>query len=189
MPGGGIGSRAVRFSDPVRSVYRKYDGSLHWHTTLLWLGEDTHGVWLGSPAGGLSRRGAEPTVKLRYAYVTLVPVDCWWTAIFNAPRQKRTEIYCDVATIAQWDHDHGVPRFSMIDLDLDVIRRRNGETVIDDEDEFALHRVQMGYPPDVVAAAEASCRWLVDAVSTHRPPFDAATYQPWLDRVPPTWPG
>ena len=189
MPVGGIGSRAVRFSDPVRSVYRKYDGSLHWHTTLLWLGEDTHGVWLGSPAGGMSQRGAERAIKLRYAYVTLVPAGRWWTAIFNAPAQKRTEIYCDVCTVPRWDHDGEPPTFSMIDLDLDVIRRRVGETVVDDEDEFALHRAQMGYPPDVVAAAEESCRWLVAEVSSHRPPFDAATYQPWLDRVPTTWPG
>lgn len=179
----------MRFSDPVRSVYRKHDGSLHWHTRLLWLGEDVHGVWLGSPAGGTSQRGAEPAITLRYAYVTLVPVDAWWTAIFNAPAQKRTEIYCDVATIPRWDHDVQPPTLSMIDLDLDVIRRRNGETIIDDEDEFALHRVQMRYPPEVVAAAEASCRWLVAEVSAYRSPFDAATYQPWLDRVPPTWPG
>jgi len=151
--------------------------------------EDEHGVWLGSPAGGLSRRGAERAVNLRYPYVTLVPADSWWTAIFNAPGQRRTEIYCDVCTVPRWDHDGEPPTFSMIDLDLDVIRRRDGTTVVDDEDEFGLHRVQFDYPPDVVASAEASCRWLVGEVSMHRPPFDAATYQPWLDRVPTTWPG
>jgi len=178
----------VRLADPVRSVYRKYDGSLHWHTTLLWLGEDDHGVWLGSPGGGVSRRGSEPSIMLSYAYATLVPRDQWWTAIFNAPGQLRTEIYCDVTTVPQWHHDASPTTFTMIDLDLDVIRRRDGKTVIDDEDEFLEHQVKMHYPPAIVAAAEASCRWLVAEVSAARTPFDAATYQPWLERIPTAWP-
>lgn len=177
----------MRFSEPVRSVYRKYDGTLHWHTTLLWLGEDEHGIWLGSPGGGVSRRGAEPSITLAYAYATLVPAGGWWTAIFNAVGQSRTAIYCDVTTVPVWQEGEP-PTFTMIDLDLDVIRRRGGETIIDDEDEFALHQVQMGYPPEIVAAAEESCRWLVARVSESRPPFDAATYQPWLDLVPAAWP-
>lgn len=178
----------MRFSDPVRSVYRKYDGSLHWHTTLLWLGEDEHGAWLGSPGGGVSRRGSEPSITLGYAYLTLVPTDAWWTAIFNTPGHVRTEIYCDVTTVPQWHLEDVPPAFTMIDLDLDVIRRRDGETTIDDEDEFQEHAALMRYPPDIVAAAEESCRWLVRQVSAARPPFDAATYQPWLDRIPDTWP-
>jgi protein associated with RNAse G/E len=76
----------------------------------------------------------------------------------------------------------------MIDLDLDVIRRRDGETTIDDEDEFLEHQVKMHYPPAIVEAAEASCRWLVGEVSSGRAPFNAATYGPWLDLIPATWP-
>lgn len=178
----------MRFAEPVRSVYCKYDGSLHWHTTLLWLGEDQHGAWLGSPGGGVSRRGSEPSITLGYAYLTLVPRDAWWTAIFNAAGQERTEIYCDVTTVPEWHEDDEGPRFTMIDLDLDVIRRRDGEIVVDDEDEFRAHRVEMDYPPDVVAAAEASCRWLVAAMAADRSPFDVATYEPWLERIPPEWP-
>lgn len=179
----------MRFCDPVRSVYRKYDGSLHWHTILLWLGEDEHGAWLGSPGGGVSRRGTEPSIVLGYAYATLVPRAAWWTAIFNDPGQERTEIYCDVTTVPQWHYEDTPPTFTMIDLDLDVIRRRDGETVIDDEDEFLEHQARMGYPPHLVTAAETSCRWLVAEVSASRPPFDVSTYLPWLERIPPAWPG
>jgi protein associated with RNAse G/E len=178
----------VRPNDPVRSVYRKYDGSLHWHTTLLWLGEDMHGAWLGAAPGGVSRRGSEPSIVLDYAYATLVPRDGWWTAIFNAPGRVRTEIYCDVTTPPQWHLDLEPPEFTMIDLDLDVIRRRDGDTFVDDEDEFLEHQAEMSYPPEVVEAAERACRWLRGEVSGARPPFDVGTYQPWLDRIPPTWP-
>ena len=34
----------------VRVVYTKYDGSLHWHMSMRYLGEDEHGIWLGAPA-------------------------------------------------------------------------------------------------------------------------------------------
>lgn len=174
--------------DLVRSVYRKYDGSLHWHTTLLWLGEDGHGVWLGSPPHGTSQRNAEPAITLAYAYLTLVPRDAWWTAIFNAPGQVRTEIYCDITSVPQWHRDLDPPMFTMIDLDLDVIRRRDGLTVIDDEDEFAEHQVQMAYPPEVITAAEQSCAWLFEHVANQRAPFDPPTYGPWLDQIPARWP-
>ncbi|WP_180935649.1 DUF402 domain-containing protein [Nocardioides ungokensis] len=33
-----------------------------------------------------------------------------------------------------------------VDLDLDVVRGRTGRVWIDDEDEFAEHRVRFGYP-------------------------------------------
>jgi uncharacterized protein len=46
----------------VRVVYTKYDGSLHWHMTMRYLGEDEHGIWLGVPAHSSVRRGAEPPV-------------------------------------------------------------------------------------------------------------------------------
>jgi predicted RNA-binding protein associated with RNAse of E/G family len=44
-----------------------------------------------------------------------------------------------------------------VDLDLDVIERFDGAVFVDDEDEFALHQVSYGYPPEVVAAAQAEC--------------------------------
>ena len=88
----------------VRVVYTKYDGSLHWHYTMRYLGEDEHGTWLGAPPGLVARRGHEHQVVIREAHVLLFPRgarDAWWTAIFNAA-PARTEIYCDIATPARW---------------------------------------------------------------------------------------
>jgi hypothetical protein len=67
-----------------------------------------------------------------------------------------------------------------VDLDLDVIRYRNGKVLLDDEDEFAEHQVTLGYPEDVIEKALATAKWLMDAVEQRREPFGAAG-RPWLD--------
>jgi len=164
-------------ADTVRVVYRKYDGVLHWHLSGRRLGSDEHGVWVGCRAGTVGQRGNEPSVIWDFPHVMLFPYDAWWTAIFNAP-PKRTEIYCDIATVPEWDGDE----VTMIDLDLDVIRRRDGSVEIDDEDEFAEHQIRYGYPPAVIAQAQKSCDWLATAVADGTEPF-ANTYRAWLAKV------
>ncbi|MBD3005208.1 MULTISPECIES: DUF402 domain-containing protein [unclassified Streptomyces] len=165
--------------DLVSVNYRKYDGTLHWNLRMRRLGEDDHGVWLGLPGGGVMRKGYGPMVPIACAHVILIPRDAWWTAAFNAP-PRETEIYCDIATPAEWRSSHEV---SMVDLDLDVLRKRtDGSTLMDDEDEFAEHQVRYGYPADVIAEAEAAGRWLMDAVDGRAEPFGDAS-RAWLAMV------
>ncbi len=164
----------------MRVVYTKYDGSLHWNHDALRLGEDEHGVWAGCPTGTTARRGHEPPVTFQFAFVMLFPRDAWWTACFNAEPNK-TEVYCDVASVPRWPDERTV---TMVDLDLDVIRRRRGRrrVILDDEDEFAEHQVRYGYPPEVVAAARRSADWLLAAVAGRTEPF-AGGYRDWLRRL------
>src|SRR6266540_1141443 len=133
--------------DEVWVVYRKYDGALHWHQKMRRLGEDRHGIWLGAPPGAITRRGEEPPVVIEQAHAMLFPHDGWWTAVFNGP-PAGIEIYCDITTPPRWPRPGEV---TMVDLDLDVCRRRADQTVVLlDEDEFAEHRVRYDYPRDVV---------------------------------------
>ena len=44
-------------------------------------------------------------------------------------------------------------RVTMIDLDLDIERARDGEVTIVDEDEFAAHQVRLAYPRHVIESA------------------------------------
>jgi uncharacterized protein len=164
----------------VRMVYRKFDGSLHWHQWMEHLGEDRHGVWLGTRPNAYAQRASEPPVMFPYASVTLVPRDAWWTALFNdqpADDLKATAVYCDITAPAEFRDD----LVTAVDLDLDVIRLVDGTVVIDDEDEFAEHRIKYGYPEDVVAEAEASCAWLAGNITTAEPFLSA--YKPYLDQV------
>ncbi|WP_432950332.1 DUF402 domain-containing protein [Kribbella sp. CA-253562] len=160
----------------VRVVYRKYDGKLHWHQWMTFLGEDQYGVWLGAPAGAIAQRGEEPEIAMPAAVVQLFPRDRWYTASFNDAPQK-TEIYCDVTTPVTFGDDE----FTMIDLDLDVVKRRDGSFYVDDEDEFAEHQVKYDYPADVIRAAQASCDWLASAVLTEEPFL--TEYKAYLDRI------
>jgi|SRR6185437_4021453 len=169
----------------VRVVYTKYDGSLHWNFTMRYLGEDEHGIWLGAGPGLVGRRGHDHEVVFKEAQVLLFPRpdggarDAWWTAAFNAA-PARTEIYCDIATPARWP-DPG--QVTMVDLDLDVVRRRADQRVeIVDGDEFDEHQRRYGYPAQVTREAEQAAAWLRHALSAGAEPF-AGDYRGWLAQV------
>jgi uncharacterized protein len=164
--------------DEVRIVYRKYDGSLHWHMTAAWLGEDQYGVWTGAGAGSAWRRGEEPPMIVEHAYVVLFPRGAWWTASFNG-EPARTEIYCDISTPVEWPSPREV---TMVDLDLDVCRRRDGLVVLLDEDEFAEHQVKYGYPAEVIKASTDAAAWLQVALGDGTEPF-ATVYRSYLARL------
>jgi uncharacterized protein len=170
----------------VRVVYTKYDGSLHWHQVMRYLGEDEHGIWLGGAAGSTTQRGYEPPIVLDQPFVELIPDGQWWTATFNGD-PARTEVYCDIGTPPRWqwpaDGAADPAEVTMVDLDLDVLRLRADQRVIVvDEDEFAVHQVRYGYPPDVISQAERAAAFLLDVISAKAEPF-GAVYQDWLDRV------
>jgi protein associated with RNAse G/E len=158
----------------VRVDFRKYDGSQHRGYPAHLLGEDEHGVWLGVPRGVF----ASDEFKYEEPYVLLVPRGTWWTAMFNSP-PRRTEVYCDITTPATW-HDG---RVQLVDLDLDVRRRRTSHLVeLLDEDEFAEHSQHFGYPPEVTENAWSAARWLVGALDDGTEPF-ATAFQTWLNQV------
>ncbi|WP_020390011.1 DUF402 domain-containing protein [Kribbella catacumbae] len=160
----------------VRVVYRKYDEKLHWHQWMEYLGEDQYGVWLGARANSVSQRGDEPEVTQEQAHVQLFSRDRGFTALFN-DEPRSTEIYCDVTSAVEFGEDV----FTMIDLDLDVIRKRDGRIYVDDEDEFAEHQVKYGYPADVIEQAQATADWLVTAVASEEPFL--TVFKTYLDKV------
>ncbi len=160
-------------------TFTKYDGSLHWHMTAQRLGEDEHGVWAGLPVGSTMARGSEPAVVMDVAGVVLVPRDAWWVGWFNAEPHKYA-VYCDITTPPSWRGDAEV---TMVDLDLDVVRRRPRDTVeLLDEDEFIEHAARYAYPADVVAAAQGASRELLAAVESRTGPFGGA-HRSWLALV------
>ena len=159
----------------------KWGDRPHWEFDGRYLGSDDHGDWIGFPLGTRFIRPGVDVVMPNHQ-VGLVPADGLaergWIAAFHGPGSDFL-LYVDMATPPVWD-GHVV---RSIDLDLDVVQGLSGRVWVDDEDEFADHRVRFGYPAELVAGALASCRWVETAVRDRRPPFDGATAAPWLDAV------
>jgi uncharacterized protein len=162
----------------VQVVFLKYDGRPHRSYPARWLGEDGAGTWLGVASGTPARVDGDRAAVRYEPYVLLVPKHAWWTAMFNAP-PRRTEVYCDVTTPATWA---GTRQVTVVDLDLDVRRRRWGLIERLDDEDFAAHTVEFGYPADVVVQATAASRWLAAALGDGTEPF-ATAFRPWLARV------
>lgn len=161
----------------VRVVFRKYDGALHWHVSGNRLGDDGHGSWVGFPKRTIARRGVETRVEWPQPAVMLIPEGVWWTAFFMADPHPYA-IYCNIASVPEWDAE-GV---TMVDLDLDVIRYRDGRVVLEDIDEVREHQVHYSYPRDVVTNAESAAQGLLDAVRASTGPFGGA-HDRWLTEV------
>ena len=157
----------------VEIRFTKWGGKRHWEFSLEPLGSDEHGWWLGGRTGMTLRRGLEAPIVQAHDFVTLIPDGQWWAASFNGAGTTSVEVYVDVTTVP-------VRRGSvveMVDLDLDVVRLRDGTVEVLDEDEFAEHQVLYGYPPEVIAQAQASCDDLVTRIKQE--PF-TGTAAAWL---------
>jgi protein associated with RNAse G/E len=165
--------------DEVDVVLRKYDGRPHRRVTAHRLGEDRHGLWLGTPAGTSVHYsyGDRRVGITRHDAVRLIPRDRWWIAMFTAEPSRR-EVYCDVTLPPRWT---GPAEITVIDLDLDLSRSRpDGHVELEDEEEFTAHEAVYGYPPDVVAGATGAAADLRRALLSHAEPFGTA-HRAWLD--------
>jgi hypothetical protein len=158
--------------DPIRIVRTKWDSRLHATFTGVYLGRDEHGGWIGARAGTTCWRRAY-AFEAASDWVTVVPAEPWQAGFYDPPQDLVT--YVDITTDAVWS-DHQV---RTVDLDLDVIRLVDGRVFVDDEDEFALHRVAYTYPESLVARARRTCEETLAAVESGRPPFDGS-HLPWL---------
>ena len=163
-------------------VFSKWGGRPHYEYDALRLGSDEHGVWLGVPAGTpMSRPGV--AFSLEVAFVVLVPEHKAFAASFyqptSSPPSGWVEVYVDITTPPVWADG----TVHLVDLDLDVVRGRTGRVWVDDEDEFADHRVRFGYPGQVIQTALASCDEVRLAVENRTPPYDGRTGAHWLEQL------
>lgn len=170
MPWGGPAAGA-----PVRVRYTKWGGRPHWEWDATVLDVDDHGVWLFMASGTrLSRPGM--SVDEEVDWVALVPHDQPWLAGFY-PETMWVAVYVDMATVPQW-RSLGEAGWEVhtVDLDLDVVLTTEGHLYVDDEDEFELHQVELGYPPEVIELARRSRDWVHAAIAGGTEPFGTAGF-------------
>lgn len=152
----------------------KWGGGSHHTGRMHVLGEDGHGTWLWGPAGRTISGGPTGAFVAEYDVVIVVPDQAWWSASWWIDHPE-VALYVNINTPAVRTGD--VIRY--VDLDLDVVRLTTGATEIVDQDEFAVHQVQLGYPPDVIAATEAAADEVLRAVQATAAPFDGAAARSW----------
>jgi protein associated with RNAse G/E len=163
-----------------RVVYalEKWGGHPHYRGPMYHLGDDEHGSWLWGWAGREVYRGAELAFVTEVDSLTVITPRAWWTAHWWLGHPD-VELYVNIDTPAEWDGDQVVA----VDLDLDVIRYNDGRVTIVDEDEFALHQVQLGYPRDLIAAARTAADHAYDLLLRNEPPFDGEAARRWAMRA------
>ena len=170
----------------VRCVMSKWGDRPHWEFDAILLGSDEQGDWVGVPAWTpMARPGA--TFVPPVDSLVLVPA-CrltgrptgrpWWLATFYSPG-FRVEVYVDITAPARWDGSV----LRAVDLDLDVVRGETGRVWVDDEDEFAEHRVAFGYPSHVVEAASHACDEVRTMVADRAVPFDGTAPTRWFEAL------
>jgi hypothetical protein len=161
--------------DAVDVRFTKWGGGRHWEFPVTVLGTDQHGVWAGAGIGtGLWRPAA--SFVSQFDWVTLFPHEAAWAASFYDSEDQPISVYVDMTTPAVWDGR----TVTMVDLDLDVVLDADGSLSVDDEDEFAEHQVELGYPAEVVAMARRSADEVFTAIFEGDEPFDAVG-QRWLE--------
>jgi hypothetical protein len=175
-----MGGVTFELGEPVRIEMEKWGGRPHWQFEAQYLGTDEHGDWIAIPAETPMSRPGYALVS-RNDQVGLVPPrdlpdeERGWLATFHGEPRDWVAVYVDITTPPVWDG----ATVRTVDLDLDVIRRVEGEVFVDDEDEFAEHQVAFGYPARIVAAAQRSCELVRDAVVRGLPPYDGS-HERWL---------
>ncbi len=163
----------------VTVQFLKYPDTLHWGFEASFLGEDQYGKWASVPAGTRRWKGKEQVHPTTSDAVFCAPHDGWWHLHYNGPHTANYSMFVDINTPPRWIGDG---RYEMIDLDLDVGMTHDGEIVVEDEDEFALHQVQLEYTAEMIRGARQTTEAIIEALASRAEPFfDVA--EAWLNRV------
>lgn len=163
---------------PVEYAVEKWGARPHYRGTVLLLGEDEYGTWLWGPRGRTVLRGERPVFTTEQDAVFLVVPGGWWSLAWWLGHPE-VALYVNVQTPATWDGD----RLVAVDLDLDVVRFRDGRVETVDRDEFDLHRRRYGYPADLVAATERAAAEAHELTAANGPPFDGVAAARWASHA------
>lgn len=161
---------------------RKWNGKAHWVVPGRYLGEDRHGWWIFQGTNEFcSRPGA--AFYTESDAVLLVPRTGDWVATFyDDANPNHVRVYVDLAVAHEWtDIRPAVTEFHVIDMDLDVIRTSDRGVFIDDQDEFAEHKLAMNYPAPLVESIQAAADQLYQAVKAQQAPFDGTDVE-WFTK-------
>lgn len=91
-----------------------------------------------------------------------------YTVAMEIEEGKILSYYCNIAMPSVLNGN----QLSFVDLDLDVVKRRNEDWMVVDEDEFEVNSVKYGYPVELKEYALRSLYLLQNKISDNLFPFD-----------------
>ena len=157
--------------DDVRVEWLKWPERPYRRMSMRFLKDDEWGTWLWAPEGTtFVYSAADSPQPLPVSFLTLVPSGGeWWVATWMYGHDTIV-LYVDIVCgTPSWSASRDHVR--IVDLDLDVMRLRDGSVVIDDEDEFAANSSALAYPADVVSTAWATANLVAALVRADVPPL------------------
>lgn len=152
---------------------------LHWGFEGSYLGEDQFGTWIALPEGSQRWKGDGDIRPTKEDAVLCAPHHGWWHWHYTGDGSVNYAGFIDICTPPVWV---GESRYEMIDLDLDVGLKPNGDVVIEDEDEFEEHQVIYSYPPAMVQRAVEETQMIAESLRLRDEPFFAVSER-WLSEV------
>ncbi len=156
----------------IRSASTKYDGSIHYEFDTYLIDHVDGCLRLWIPAGTPNNGYRGPGVFERDALAVFFPDDPrrgFNVFLHQQPYPGLDMVMAsDMLMNAHLDGD----TLRWIDLDLDVEVFADGRIELVDEDEFAEHQLRYDYPPEVIAAAEASAELALELARTASFPFN-----------------
>lgn len=162
--------------DPIEIWFerRKWPDTPHYGHPAWILGEDDLGVWCEVRAGLPWHRGETLLGPGQFDAVVLVSqtgfIAWFW------PEGGDLDLYVDIVTNIQRSES----AITAVDLDLDVTRRRDDGTVeLVDQDEFALHQVELQYPHAEIEHAERVAALVLEMARRGEAPFDGVATATW----------
>lgn len=93
-----------------------------------------------------------------------------YTVAMEIEEGKILSYYCNIATPSELNDN----QLSFVDLDLDLVKRRNEDWMIVDEDEFEINSGKYGYPAELKEYALKSLDLLQKKIKHGSFPFDGS---------------
>lgn len=129
------------------------------------LGEDQFGHWLGVTKGDpwwAADHSSSGTFL--HSFVKLVPRNTFWSVCFH-PGDLVVDV--DIILPVNWIGNI----LEEVDLELDVLRSRNGKVWIRDQNKFEQLQTHWGIPLEIATQATETCNYIRSLVEQSSEPF------------------
>jgi protein associated with RNAse G/E len=150
----------------------KFDGSLHYQFDAQLVSASGNEIRVYTPPGCKAVTYRGEVVCTSHALRIFYTDRPWNMMVRWFPDWRFENHYVNIAEPATWDGH--VLRW--VDLDLDIIHHAGAaDPMLDDEDEFARHRVKWGYPQATVDRCWRAVEEVYGLIRNQSPPFDQIT--------------